>query len=405
MPTCRKCGDPKDADDFGWIDVLHTKRRKTCRDCINSAARQSATLRKLDPDCCTRERLRHQEYCKRPGVRERRTRQARIRRKRPAVRKKHTESQRLPNALRRAKLRGLDATLTIAQWDEIQERFSFQCAYCGRRKKLTKDRINSRCGYTAENVVPACQSCNSRKRDGEVLCPLQMPILFSAITDGDVRPATMFSLRKPLTRLNASKAREAVSLYRAGISAAQIAREQCVKRGTIRDLLQGKTWGWATGLIGTAIEVLRNDHIHNRNGIVTGYQMDRTPRGVQKPNARFTDEDILSILQRYANGEESFILAQEYGADRSAISNIVRRKTWKHVQWPQGLTIAKWAHHSRGDQHGLTVLSTPQVLEIYQRACAGERYRRLAQEYPASATTISNIHHGKTWAHVTQVGA
>lgn len=57
--------------------------------------------------------------------------------------------------------------LTAAQWETIKRAFCFRCAYCGRKPKvLTQDHVIplGRGGlHTAENVVPACGRCNSKK--------------------------------------------------------------------------------------------------------------------------------------------------------------------------------------------------------------------------------------------------
>lgn len=68
---------------------------------------------------------------------------------------------------RRAQKQGAAFPLTTAQWLEIVETFNGACAYCLRTdRKLTVDHVIplSRGGdHTYGNVVPACQSCNSRK--------------------------------------------------------------------------------------------------------------------------------------------------------------------------------------------------------------------------------------------------
>lgn len=59
--------------------------------------------------------------------------------------------------------------LTAVQWREILERYHYCCAYCGTNAAhLTIDHVIpvSRGGqHTKENIVPACQSCNSAKHD------------------------------------------------------------------------------------------------------------------------------------------------------------------------------------------------------------------------------------------------
>lgn len=75
----------------------------------------------------------------------------------------------------------LPATLTLEQWEAIKRFYNNCCAYCGRKfVKLTQDHLIpvSKGGpYTAQNIVPACRSCNSKKYNNGPLKPVQ-PLLF-----------------------------------------------------------------------------------------------------------------------------------------------------------------------------------------------------------------------------------
>lgn len=59
--------------------------------------------------------------------------------------------------------------LTDSQWNEILSAFNHRCAYCGKSNiRLTQDHyvpVAKGGHHIKENVVPACQSCNSRKKD------------------------------------------------------------------------------------------------------------------------------------------------------------------------------------------------------------------------------------------------
>lgn len=79
--------------------------------------------------------------------------------------------------------------LTPAQWKEIKAAYGHRCVYCPpdckachkKTHKLTQEHITpfSKGGSnTAPNVVPACQSCNSRKHDKDPLVPVQ-PLLLT----------------------------------------------------------------------------------------------------------------------------------------------------------------------------------------------------------------------------------
>jgi 5-methylcytosine-specific restriction endonuclease McrA len=70
-----------------------------------------------------------------------------------------------------ARRHGRQATLTVAQWQDILAAFGYACAYCGRgwheiTGKLNQEHVipvSQDGGYTVDNIVPACGACNTRK--------------------------------------------------------------------------------------------------------------------------------------------------------------------------------------------------------------------------------------------------
>jgi len=67
---------------------------------------------------------------------------------------------------RRNLKRKLPSTFTQEQWNECKEYFDQKCAYCGKELPLFQDHFMplSKGGeYTHNNIIPACDSCNSRK--------------------------------------------------------------------------------------------------------------------------------------------------------------------------------------------------------------------------------------------------
>ena len=98
-------------------------------------------------------------------------------------RKTHPEAVKARLRRRRSLIRGASISdLTDAQWREIKEAYGYRCVYCNRKmQRLTQDHLTplSQGGnHTASNVVPACQSCNSKKNNGAVLHPVQ-PLLLT----------------------------------------------------------------------------------------------------------------------------------------------------------------------------------------------------------------------------------
>lgn len=62
---------------------------------------------------------------------------------------------------------------TLAQWEEIKRACGHRCVYCGRvSQRLTQDHVRpliSGGSHTADNIVPACRSCNAKKGNKELL--------------------------------------------------------------------------------------------------------------------------------------------------------------------------------------------------------------------------------------------
>jgi len=70
--------------------------------------------------------------------------------------------------LQRYKARKLNVpnTLTPEQWIDIKLYFDDKCAYCGRLEPLAQDHfvaVSKGGEYTHNNIIPACQRCNSSK--------------------------------------------------------------------------------------------------------------------------------------------------------------------------------------------------------------------------------------------------
>lgn len=64
-------------------------------------------------------------------------------------------------------MNNLPYTLTEAQWEEIKASYFHSCVYCNRQDvPLQREHIvpvTKGGGYTPDNIVPACASCNSSK--------------------------------------------------------------------------------------------------------------------------------------------------------------------------------------------------------------------------------------------------
>lgn len=54
--------------------------------------------------------------------------------------------------------------------------------------------------------------------------------------------------------------------------------------------------------------------------------------GEQRSNAKLTDQDVRDIRNRVANGERKKALAAEYNVSSGAISHIIYKRSWTHVE-------------------------------------------------------------------------
>jgi 5-methylcytosine-specific restriction endonuclease McrA len=189
--VCSKCGITKSVSEF-YRRSDTKKYRRECKQCFGETIKQNNEIRhRNDPNYWSKrykaERDRNPErYNERQRLSARRRRaensepflmaERRYRAKHPErVREAH-KRWRLRNlawyrnkeARRKSQKAGLLATLTVDEWEEILDEYSHLCAYCGVQGEMTQDHVIplSRGGdYTKDNIVPACKSCNSSKRD------------------------------------------------------------------------------------------------------------------------------------------------------------------------------------------------------------------------------------------------
>lgn len=69
------------------------------------------------------------------------------------------------NAERRCKVAKAEGTFTLIEWEETCAEYNHRCAYCSKKKKLTRHHvvpISKNGSNRRSNIVPACSSCNSK---------------------------------------------------------------------------------------------------------------------------------------------------------------------------------------------------------------------------------------------------
>jgi hypothetical protein len=98
---------------------------------------------------------------------------------------------------------------------------------------------------------------------------------------------------------------------------ADLANKYGISRRTMRDAICGEGWRHITDVppVITTPETLYKNYV----------------RGSRHSLAKLTEADVISIRQRFANGENILPIAKTMDVTRQTISGIVYRKTWKHV--------------------------------------------------------------------------
>ncbi len=109
-------------------------------------------------------------------------------------------------------------------------------------------------------------------------------------------------------------------------------------------------------------------------------------RGKQHGMAKLTEAVVVRIRERVASGEAQNAIATEFRMTPTAISSIVRGRTWAHAGGPLTKDGRKL-----GRRHQTKYLTDAEVCDIRERVAAGELQAVLVEEYEVSRSYISNI--------------
>ena len=73
--------------------------------------------------------------------------------------------------IRRQRIAKLPYDFDQSDWIRAKEYFGCKCAYCGKQGALTKEHVvpvSKGGGFTADNIIPACQRCNYSKNNRDL---------------------------------------------------------------------------------------------------------------------------------------------------------------------------------------------------------------------------------------------
>ena len=182
---CTKCGQELPAtSEYFYKDKTHKDGLvsfcKNCKEQYHKQYRQENKEKKseYDKQYCqiNKDKVKEsqkQKYIKNIEKRKRYSRQ-RYKEKSEEIkeywkqcRRQNPEKFRIRAQKRKAMQKGLVSNYNSKTWETLKQYFSNKCAYCGKEKKLSQDHFVPLVNggeYTCNNIIPACQSCNSSKQ-------------------------------------------------------------------------------------------------------------------------------------------------------------------------------------------------------------------------------------------------
>lgn len=173
MKKCSSCGLDKSLDDFYVRSRSKDGKQASCITCVKQRKpgwsktyyeKNRERLLKEEREDRTnnleRERTRSRKYYQAH-------RESVLQKQRDKYKEDPTKANDRARKRRALKQGTSDSTLTEKEWLSILETFNYECVYCGD-PWVERDHfipLSKGGTHTADNVVPACMTCNRRKRD------------------------------------------------------------------------------------------------------------------------------------------------------------------------------------------------------------------------------------------------
>lgn len=115
--------------------------------------------------------------------------------------------------------------------------------------------------------------------------------------------------------------------------------------------------------------------------------------GSRRYNARFTEDDVVRIRQRYLQGESVTTLAATHKAGVHTIHALLRGETWAHVPGAIDPAILK-------DRRNGRKLTEALVRTIRDEHAQGATQASLCRKYSMHPASMSDLIRGRIWKHV-----
>ena len=115
--------------------------------------------------------------------------------------------------------------------------------------------------------------------------------------------------------------------------------------------------------------------------------------GEKVGTAKLSEDNILEVVRLYEKGLSHKEIAKKLKVDRSTIGDVLRGRTWKHID-------RKIFKHYSKKKSKCPKLLEEEVLSIRDLAKKGVSTRQLANKFNVSYSTIYDIIHYRTWKNI-----
>ena len=116
--------------------------------------------------------------------------------------------------------------------------------------------------------------------------------------------------------------------------------------------------------------------------------------GAGNGQSKLTEDDVLEMRQRYAQGESTYALGAEFGVTDATAGKAISGRSWASL--PNAQPMRTSSEHSRA-------LGDDDVLEIRRRAATGESFVTIGRSFEMSAENIRLVARGVNYPHLPTV--
>jgi group I intron endonuclease len=126
----------------------------------------------------------------------------------------------------------------------------------------------------------------------------------------------------------------------------------------------------------------------------TKTKMSRSATGENNPAAILSEDQVLNIKRRLANGDKCGDIASAYFVDTGLIHSIRRGSSWSHIVVPNSIIQG----HRKGEGHFRSKLNHDIAAQIRHSVAVKFTNKEIALRFNISPTLVSDIRTGKAWS-------